>query len=294
MADLDKLSLRKFKIKTMIPNASILLLGMRRTGKSFLVRDIFYHHKNIPKGIVFSGTEDANPFFGDFIPDCLIHTEYDSGIINYLMKKQTGKVRTAIKNGHKKENGCIPSNRAFVVLDDMLHDAKSWSKDKVIKEIFMNGRHKNIFFILTMQYSMGIGPILRSNIDYVFIFNTPSIKNRKKIYEEYAAMIPSFEYFCNILDSCTQNFECLVIRQTNNTNDLKDQVFWYKAEYHADFKVGHKSIWDYHDSYYNAAYEEDGNDEEDKINELKRKFGHKKLKVIVDRQSGTIVNEEIF
>ena len=69
------------------------------THNSFLVRDIFYHHKYIPSGIVFSGTEEASPFFGDFIPDCFIHPEYDPELINGIMNRQKRKIREAKDQG---------------------------------------------------------------------------------------------------------------------------------------------------------------------------------------------------
>ncbi|NBU33747.1 hypothetical protein EB118_12205 [bacterium] len=286
--DFEKLSLRKFKIKNILPDATILILGRRRSGKSFLTRDIFFHHRHIPSGVVFSGTEEASPFFGDFIPDCFIHPEYDPELIESIMTKQKRKIREAKISG-KSENGKLNSNNLFIVLDDMLHDAQNWKKEKTIKSIFFNGRHYNILFILTMQYPLGITPELRSNIDYVFIFNEPSIKNRKKIYDDYAGMIPSFDHFCNILDSCTQNHECLVIKTSSNSTDLKDQIFWYKAEPHENFRVGHSIFWKYHKTNYNEHYEEDNDQDVQEVEKLKRKFAKtKKLKVIVSRQ-GDIV-----
>lgn len=91
LEDFAKLSLRKFKIKNILPDATILILGRRRSGKSWLVRDIFFHHQHIPSGVVFSGTEEASPFFGDFIPDCFIHPEYDPELIENLLTKQKKK-----------------------------------------------------------------------------------------------------------------------------------------------------------------------------------------------------------
>jgi len=93
--EFEKLALRKFKIKSILPDATILILGKRRSGKSFLARDIFFHHKNIPSGIVFSGTEEASPFFGDFVPDCFIHSEYDPELIDSIMNRQKRKIREA-------------------------------------------------------------------------------------------------------------------------------------------------------------------------------------------------------
>lgn len=255
------------------------------THNSYLVRDIFYHHKEIPIGLIFSGTEEANPFFGNFIPDSFIHSEYDPDLVETMLTKQSQKVKKARLNGHADTDGLTPSNRAFIVLDDMLHDAAAWKKEKTIQSIFFNGRHYNLFFILTMQYPLGIPPALRSNIDYVFIFNEPSIKNRKKIYDDYAGMIPSFDHFCNILDSCTQNHECLVIKTSGNSNDLREQIFWYKAEKKEDFRVGHPKIWKYHDLHYNAKYDQERDEEQEEIDKLKKKFAKtKKLKIIVNRQ----------
>jgi len=253
------------------------------THNSWLVRDIFYHHKNIPVGLIFSGTEEANPFFGDFVPDSFIHSEYDPDLIQMMLTKQSQKVKKARSEG--VPDGLTPSNRAFIVLDDMLHDATTWKKEKTIKSIFFNGRHYNIFFILTLQYPLGIPPALRSNIDYVFIFNEPSIKNRKTIYDDYAGMVPTFEHFCNILDSCTQDHECLVIKTSGHSNDLRDQIFWYKASSHDSFRVGHPKIWKYHDTHYNKKYDVERDEEQEEIDKLKKKFAKtKKLKIIVNRQ----------
>jgi len=259
------------------------------THNSWLVRDIFYHHRHIPSGVVFSGTEEASPFFSDFIPDSFIHSEYDPELIENIMTRQKKKIRETKISG-KSENGKLPSNNVFIVLDDMLHEAQNWKKEKTIKNIFFNGRHFNFLFILTMQYPLGITPELRSNIDYVFVFNEPSIKNRKKIYDDYGSVLPTFDYFCNILDACTQNHECLVIKTSSNSTDVRDQIFWYKAEAHHNFRVGHPKFWKYHGSNYNKHYEEDQENDHFEIEKLKKKFAKtRKLKVIVSR-SGEVVD----
>jgi hypothetical protein len=109
----------------------------------------------------------------------------------------------------------------------------------------MNGRHYKVFFIITMQYPLGIPPNLRANIDYVFILRNNNTSDRKRIYEHYAGVFPSFETFCQVMDSCTQNYECLVINNTVSSTKLEDCVFWYKADPHDDFKIGHPSVWKY-------------------------------------------------
>ena len=46
----------------------VVLIGRRDTGKSFLVRDLLYHHQDIPIGTVISGTEAGNGFFAEHVP----------------------------------------------------------------------------------------------------------------------------------------------------------------------------------------------------------------------------------
>ena len=142
-----------------------------------------------------------------------------------------------------KENPTLDP-RAFLVLDDCLYD-NSWTKDKNVRSLFMNGRHFKILFMITMQYALGIPPNLRTNIDYIFILRENYVSNRKRLYEHYAGMFPNFEMFCQVMDQCTENYECLVIHNNAKSNKLTDQVFWYKAEPREDVRLGSKKFWDY-------------------------------------------------
>ena len=56
-------NLRKFDMKNIPQDAVAVFIGRRRTGKSTLVRDLLYHHQDMPLGTVISGTEESNGFF---------------------------------------------------------------------------------------------------------------------------------------------------------------------------------------------------------------------------------------
>ena len=242
------LELKKFDMKTISfkPDENkgpvIVLIGRRDTGKSYLVRDLLYYHQDIPIGTVISGTEAGNGFYSEHVPKLFIHEEYSSAIIENILKRQ----RTVLKQIKKEVEVYRKSTidpRAFVILDDCLFDA-SWTKDKMMRLLFMNGRHWKMMLIITMQYPLGIPPNLRTNIDYVFILREPYISNRKRIYENYAGMFPTFESFCQVMDQCTENYECLVINNNSKSNKLTDQIFWYKADSHKNFKLGSKEFWE--------------------------------------------------
>ena len=101
-----------------------------------------------------------------------------------------------------------------------------------------------------MQYALGVPPNLRTNIDYVFILRENYVSNRKRLYEHYAGMFPNFEMFCQVMDQCTENYECLVINNNARSNKLTDQVFWYKAEARPDYKIGGSQYWEYSEKHY--------------------------------------------
>ena len=242
------LELKKFDMKTISFKTDenqgpvIVLIGRRDTGKSFLVRDLLYYHQDIPIGTVISGTEAGNGFYSAHVPKLFIHDEYNTAIVENILKRQ----KTVLKQVKREIETYRRSNidsRAFVILDDCLFDS-TWTKDKVMRLLFMNGRHWKIMLVITMQYPLGIPPNLRTNIDYVFILREPYISNRKRIYENYAGMFPTFESFCQVMDQCTENYECLVINNNAKTNKLHEQIFWYKAQSHKDFKLGSKEFWD--------------------------------------------------
>ena len=242
------LELKKFDMKSISfkPNENkgpvIVLIGRRDTGKSFLVRDLLYYHQDIPIGVVISGTEEGNGFYGKLVPKLFIHNEYNTAIIENILKRQKNVLKQIKREMEAYKRSTIDA-RTFVILDDCLYDA-SWSRDKMMRLLFMNGRHWKVMLVITMQYPLGVPPNLRTNIDYVFILREPYLTNRKRIYENYAGMFPTFESFCQVMDQCTENYECLVIDNNSKSNKLQDQIFWYKADPHDNFKLGSKEFWE--------------------------------------------------
>lgn len=229
------LKVNRFNLSEMAKDSVIVMLGKRNTGKSFLVKDLLYHLQAIPFGLVVSGSEHVNQFYTDFIPKILIMSEYDERKLSELFERQIKII--------KKYGKDDPRTRAFVILDDCLYDSGSWKKSKNIKTIFMNGRHYNIFFVLTMQYPLGIGPELRTNIDYTFILRENNIKNRHRIYENFAGMFDNFNAFSKTMDGLTEDFGCMVIKNNSRSNRLSEQVFFYKACERPDYKLCDQKYW---------------------------------------------------
>ena len=237
-----KLELKKFDIASITDDKVVVMIGKRNTGKSFLIKDLLYYNNNFQLGTVISGTESANNFYGEMIPKMFIHHEYKNQTIENVVKRQQ-LVMKNVQNEKTKYGGSQIDPRSFLILDDCLYDS-SWTKDKNVRALFMNGRHLKMFFIISMQYPLGIPPNLRTNIDYIFILRENIVANRKRIYDNYAGMFQNFEIFCQVMDQCTENYECLVIDNTTKSNKLEDNVFWYKALTHEPFKICNQQFWE--------------------------------------------------
>jgi hypothetical protein len=272
------LELKRFDMKTISFKANeskgpvVVLIGRRDTGKSFLIRDMLYYHQDIPIGSVVAGTEEGNGFYGKIVPKLFIHNEYNTAIIENILKRQKTVLKQVKKEMEAYKRTTIDP-RTFVILDDCLYD-NSWSRDKIMRLLFLNGRHWKVFLIISMQYPLGVPPTLRTNIDYVFILREPYIANRKRIYENYAGMFPTFESFTQVMDQCTENYECLVINNNVKSNKLQDQVFWYKASDHTDFKLGSKEFWEL-----SKGYNSEEEDEQYDPNNVKKRGQGPKINV---------------
>jgi len=235
------LQLRKFDPSTIGDDKVCVFIGKRGTGKSTLVTDIMYYKRHLPCGIVMSGTEDGNHYYKQFVPDLFIYGDYNKSAIERVLARQ----RTLVGSGRK--------TGAFLLMDDCMYD-KAFMKDTCIRQCFMNGRHWKIFFMLTMQYCMDLSPDLRANVDYVFVLRENVIQNRERLYKSFFGVFPTFDMFCQVMNACTENYECLVLDNTSKSNRIEDCVFHYKAPIRKGFRIGSDSMWNYHSKNYNPQH----------------------------------------
>jgi len=138
-------SLRKFDMKKIPQDAVAVFIGRRRTGKSTLVRDLLFNHQNMPLGTVISGTEESNSFYGKMIPPLFIHGEYSAVILSNFVKRQKMMMARIMKEQAAGQMVSRVDPRSFMILDDCMYD-DSWTHDKNIRYLFMNGRWLKVFF----------------------------------------------------------------------------------------------------------------------------------------------------
>jgi len=254
-----QLVLSKFDVASIPDNSIVVLISRRNGGKTTCLKDIMYYHSDIPVGTVINPTESANKSYSHMVPSLFIHEEYSPKLIGDLLTRQ--KTMTKRVNKEKVTYGKqMTDPRAFLILDDCMYD-NIWKKDKSMRYIFLNGRHQQLFCMITLQYVLGIPPELRNNVDYAFIFRDNNLSNRKRLYENYCSVIPTFEMFNTIMDSVTTDgYGCLVINNLARSHKLEDCVFWYEASIHPPFTIGSKEFWAKHNELAADDDDEDGDE----------------------------------
>ena len=214
----------------------LVVIGMPGTGKSTLIESILNSKKHVyPMGVVMSGTEDDNKFYGKIFPDTFVFPRLDEGKVEDFIKRQ----RLAKKH--------LKNPWGVLLIDDCTDDPKIFRKP-LFQGIFKNGRHWKMMFILSLQYCMDVLPVIRTAIDGTFILRESNRKTRKSLWENFAGSIPDFRTGCEIMDQVTGDRTALFINNMIDTGNWQDRVFWYKADpsKSSGFRLGCDDFWEFH------------------------------------------------
>jgi len=248
------LALQKFDPLRMKDASVIVAVGKRNTGKSELIKDLMYYKRHVPAGVVCSGSEDGNSFYQNIVPGAFVYNHFNKAAIERLIEQQ----RKA-----KKAGRCHP---VFLVLDDLMFD-RSFLNDKLLRYLFMNGRHFNICLFMTTQYAVDIPIGMRSNIDYVFVLRDNLY--REKLWRNLFMIFPSLEKFNAAMDVCTEFYGALVLDNTVASTTLTDCVFWYKAKVGRNYRMGSEAFWEFARKH-SAKHERESQDDSTTIDGTKK------------------------
>jgi len=253
-----KLSIKKFEPSNIKKHRIFLLIGKRGTGKTTLMKDLIFNIKNYVDCVfAFSPTHDTLDEFKKFVPNGFVFDSFDTRALEKIVAKQT-----KLKEYKKKLLNIV------ILCDDCAYDKKNLATD-IVRNIFMNGRHINITLIFAVQYLMDISPSLRTNIDYVFALRENIRANREKLHKYFFGCFSNFKDFNSAFEKTTSNNECIVLDNTTCSDNLNEQIYFYKAEMTLPkFKLGKECYWKLDKRYYKQKSEKVTNRFDDNIKQV--------------------------
>ena len=201
-AEVQLPDLTEFNPEDIKLDATVVAIGKRRTGKSWVFRNLMYLMKDkIGAGIVISQTDELNKFWRQYIPTKYIFKRYEPEIIEAVFTRQK-KILGDPKLTDKQKEKIAPF---FVLLDDVISDQRLRYDEKLC-ELFVAGRHYKLFVLITTQYAKAITPTLRGNTDYCFMMKCIQSRQREALWEDFADFLTK-DGFGQLLDACTGECE---------------------------------------------------------------------------------------
>jgi hypothetical protein len=246
----NKFQIFEFKLSQMVKDPAIVMIAKRGSGKSFISRDIMYHYRHIPGGVVISPSDEMDFYFKYFFPDLYIHYDISDVLFKKILLRQHLMIAKA---KDKKKVGLKIDPSALLIMDDCLAKKSTWVKDESIAVILLNGRHLKLTYLLTMQTPLGIQPHLRLNFDYIFLLKDDCPVQHKKIWDNYAGIFPTLASFNKVFAACTEDFKAMVVDNRKPANNIHDKIFWFKAQ-KRKFSFGSKTFKDLHKKYYDPNF----------------------------------------
>jgi hypothetical protein len=236
--DPRSIEVKKWDPTGMPPDSFVIEFGKRRTGKSFLTRDIFYHLRHLYWFVTVHTKTKNNGFFQQFMnSDYIIKGFSEDGLQGLL------DVQDMLKD--KKLEGEIPQEApiyAMVWLDDVVAD-DTLKYSEPLREAAVAGRHYDLLVGVNTQHVTGIPPMIRVNADVVVIFSQNNWKYKEKLAQEYLGMLNK-QTAMELMDLYTEDHGCLVIEPWRNKTKAEECVFWYRADEPPKFDV-HKPVPQY-------------------------------------------------
>lgn len=217
-------------------NPRCCMIAPSGSGKSWVLRDMVYHMKEIPAVTVIAPTDKMNKFYDNFIPRSFIHHDYNDAILPKILQRQLNILELNEKRIKKKKKPIDP--RLIFIMDDTMAYKDKWKDSEEILTIMNQGRHYQLSYFLTMQYAIALAPELRSNFNFIFLLGEDSFLNREKLYKNFASCIPSFDAFEQIFAQVTKDYGVMVINNNIKSTNFLDKIFWYKAKKTPNFMMG--------------------------------------------------------
>lgn len=232
-----------------IPSPAIIISACRRSGKTFLTRDILHKMCKISRPdcvLLFSETADFNSDF-DYVPEQFKYNSLDQDLVKKFVDQQEKTMKQYKSMKKKHPNYDKEPSSVVMIFDDVAHDKKVFHSE-ILGKLFILGRHIRIGVVFLTQHLHALAPKFRNNADVICTFRDPNWNNRKCLQDGFMTLSAADRKLVQkFMDKCLgEAYKCVVVcmYKVQQAEKMSDYIYTYKAPKETPkFKLGQKIFW---------------------------------------------------
>lgn len=247
-----QLCLKSWDPTKILKNRRMIIVGTPGSGKTVAATDVMYHLTDLEVGIIMSPTDKYTGRWESFAPNIIIYDTYNSKAVKEVIDNQAALFQETYRQECERTQSFVNKDDikippVFILCEDCMAE-NAMIKDPLITEIFMNGRHLQIFLLITVQWLMDMPINKRQLVDYLLVCAEDSPPALQRLYDcFFSSYIPTFQAFCELVSQATEEYGILVLDRTNKqSKKLEDHIFLWKAYNHPPktFQLCSQEIWE--------------------------------------------------
>ncbi len=206
--------LSAFRLAMILARTTILIYGKRGSGKTTLMCNLLSEiHKHYPLGCAIAPTATVRLELCKHMPSSLIWPEFDIDKLTTVVSEFT---ESTMPNWMEYTNDAKKSEEQkadilnwLLIMDDCGFSEKTF-RHVTFNNMYMNGRQVGQGIILNLQRLRSIGPQLRGQLDYVFLFRDLSKSVQESIHQDFFSFL-DFKAFKSLYMRYTEGYNCVVL-----------------------------------------------------------------------------------
>lgn len=220
------------------PDGTMVAYGRRRTGKSWLFRELLFRYRYFYRCVIVLTNTRQNNWWAEYVPFAFIH-QYDPFVIARIIAHQKSVLAQNWLNSADPRSQVNPY--LAVVLDDVV--SSNMHHDPLLNQLFYEGRHSKLCIFISTQHPKALPPGVRANADTAVFFPQQSTANVETIWEQYCNFFEDQGDFALLLAEYTLGHSCIVMSLSDTTVPLLRSIYKYQSQDPGPFKLCSRESW---------------------------------------------------